>query len=84
MSALSQKANVCFTLESGHVRCNGLCLLWVISGHLQCKMACPLYPQKRTLVGAHARRRQRFQYGYRGMIVISTAASEPKRLRSSA
>ena len=24
------------------------CPLWVISGHLQCKKACPLYPQKRT------------------------------------
>ena len=24
------------------------CPLWVISGHLQCKTACPLYPQKRT------------------------------------
>ena len=22
--------------------------LWVISRHLQCKMACPLYPRKRT------------------------------------
>ena len=24
------------------------CPLWVISGHLQCKRACPLYPRKRT------------------------------------
>ena len=24
------------------------CPLWVISGHLQCKKACPLYPRKRT------------------------------------
>ena len=24
--------------------------LWVISGHLQCKKACPLYPRKRTYV----------------------------------
>src|SRR5262245_59717806 len=24
------------------------CPLWVISGHMQCKTACPLYPQKRT------------------------------------
>ena len=27
MSALSQRSHVCFTLESGHVRCNGPCLL---------------------------------------------------------
>ena len=27
------KHHVCFTLESGHVRCNGLCLLWANSGH---------------------------------------------------
>ena len=25
------------------------CPLWVISGHLQCKKPCPLYPRKRTL-----------------------------------
>ena len=25
-----------------------LCLLWVISGHLQCKYVCQLYPRKRT------------------------------------
>ena len=24
------------------------CLLWVISGHMQCKKPCPLYPRKRT------------------------------------
>ena len=24
------------------------CPLWVISGHLRCKRACPLYPRKRT------------------------------------
>src|SRR5262249_47719431 len=24
------------------------CPLWVISGHMQCKRACPLYPRKRT------------------------------------
>src|SRR4030095_603751 len=24
-------------------------MLWVISGHLQCKTACPLYSRKRTL-----------------------------------
>ena len=29
-----------------------VCPLWVISGHLQCKTACPLYPQKRTLRGS--------------------------------
>jgi hypothetical protein len=26
----------------------GRCPLWVISGHMQCKEACPLYPRKRT------------------------------------
>ena len=26
----------------------GPCPLWVISGHMQCKMACPLCPRKRT------------------------------------
>ena len=26
--------------------------LWVISGHMQCKTACPLYPRKRTLHAA--------------------------------
>src|SRR5262249_4336929 len=24
------------------------CPLWVISGHMQCKKVCPLYPRKRT------------------------------------
>ena len=24
------------------------CPLWVISGHMQCRKVCPLYPQKRT------------------------------------
>src|SRR5262245_45133498 len=28
--------------------CGTECPLWVISRHLQCKMACPLYPRKRT------------------------------------
>ena len=28
---------------------HGDCPLWVISGHLQCKTACPLYPRKQTL-----------------------------------
>jgi hypothetical protein len=31
------------------------CPLWVISGHLQCKTACPLYARKRTLGIARAR-----------------------------
>ena len=26
----------------------GQCPLWVTSGHMQCKKACPLYPRKRT------------------------------------
>jgi len=26
----------------------GACPLWVISGLMQCKTACPLYPRKRT------------------------------------
>ena len=28
------------------------CPLWVISGHLQCKKECPLYPRKRTFAAA--------------------------------
>ena len=27
---------------------------WVISGHLQCEKACPLYPQKQTLTDTSA------------------------------
>jgi hypothetical protein len=29
----AEKRHVCFTPESGHVRCTGLCLLWANSGH---------------------------------------------------
>src|SRR5215470_9219852 len=29
------------------------CPLWVISGHVQCKRACPLYPQKRHQTRHH-------------------------------
>jgi hypothetical protein len=29
------QGNVCFTPESGHVRCNDECLLWANSGHCQ-------------------------------------------------
>ena len=36
---------------SGHHTRIPECLLWVISGHLQCKTACPLYSQKRTSNG---------------------------------
>ena len=36
------------TTRKGVDHVKGRCPLWVISGHLQCKMACPLYPQKRT------------------------------------
>jgi hypothetical protein len=32
-SEFSQKGHVCFTPESGHVRCDSLCLLWAKSGH---------------------------------------------------
>ena len=38
----SQRANDTL-MPSAHT-----CPLWVKSGHLQCKTACPLYPQKRT------------------------------------
>ena len=31
------------------VQALGLCPLWVISGHVRCKTACPLYPRKRRL-----------------------------------
>ena len=41
-------------------------------------------PKSGHLSVAHARRQRRFQCGYRRMIVISTAASGPKRLPSSA
>src|SRR5512135_826998 len=32
---------------------HGDCLLWVISGHCDRSVPCPLYPQKRTLVVPH-------------------------------
>ena len=35
--------------RSEHSAVQSKCQLWVISGHLQCKKACSLYPQKRTL-----------------------------------
>ena len=33
------------------------CPLWVKSRHVQCKTACPLYPQERTLGGAKQQNR---------------------------
>ena len=33
---------VVIELDSGPI---WKCPLWVISGHMQCKKACPLYPQ---------------------------------------
>jgi hypothetical protein len=34
--------HVCFTPESGHVRCNWQCPLWAKSGHVQCTHVCLL------------------------------------------
>jgi hypothetical protein len=41
---LTRPAYVGFTPESGHSAVQNKCPLWVISGHLQCKTACPLPP----------------------------------------
>src|SRR4029453_1165247 len=51
MSALGQadiraaKGRVCFTLESGHVRCSSSCLLWANSGHLPVRVCRLLRPK---------------------------------------
>src|SRR4029079_885087 len=42
--------HVCFTPESGHVRCNGSCRLWAISGHChQNGSACSMRARYITL-----------------------------------
>ncbi len=53
--ALIQNQARTITLPCGPFHCmgtSGACPLWVISGHLRCKKACPLYPQKRTFGSA--------------------------------
>ena len=46
VTAFDLPAAISESLLAGH-KVN-VCPLWVISGHLQCKTTCPLYPQKRT------------------------------------
>ena len=46
MSTLIRPAGSIETIAAVHSQCP----LWVISGHVPCKKACPLYPRKRTVV----------------------------------
>ena len=46
------------------------CPLWVISRHMQCKMACPLCPQKRRGIGMSAK-------GHSGHFVLSIRLKRP-------
>src|SRR5262249_35832527 len=41
--ATSARGHVCFTPESGHVRCNSPCLLWAKSGHEQSQQSNRLF-----------------------------------------
>src|SRR5262245_60924994 len=47
------------------------CPLWVKSRHMQCKTACPLYPQKRTFVLDHSD-----DFIERGRTMLTAALSE--------
>ena len=47
------------------------CPLWVISGHMQCKKACQLYPRKRTL--RHSS--DNLVYGHSGRMTLSKLIS---------
>ena len=42
------KDKASYWLKPGFCRGQAPCSLWVKSGHVQCKKACPLFPRKRT------------------------------------
>jgi hypothetical protein len=56
-------SNVCFTPESGHVRCTSLCLLWAKSGHS--RQVRPFIEKRYRRDVEHARARARALYRFR-------------------